>query len=765
MKKQTKKSLIRSEHRFRSLVQQSSDIIMVFNQAGMITYQSPAIHSILGYEHGIESSRQLLKNIHPSDRKELITFFNKCRGKNQSHLLIEFRIRHADGHYIYIETIANNLLTKKYVRGIIFNAREITNRKQAQIALLKSEERFRLMAEHIQDGLIIVENDEVVYMNQKICEILGYPPDELKYLTGVDIAAPEEINKVRRIREEAFQNKRYPFEFEYWIIRKDGARRYIRNHYSRTQMGDREHVFIITSDLTKHKLSEEMIRAERERLMITLKSIADGVIATDTLGTIQLTNPVAQELLKLSEEKLYLKNIDLFFHLRDLKSGQTILNPINSMFSNNIDLTPYQSAELILSDGIRKIIEYTSSQIRDQNQQVIGAVLVFRDITQKQRMEEELFKNQKIESLGILAGGIAHDFNNILTGFLGNISLVKLYAIRHQLEPVTERMREAENAVIKAKELTHQLLTFSKGGIPIKKTTSINNLIHESASFLLRGSNIKIEIQFPSDIGYVDIDEGQINQVIHNLVINAKEAMPEGGVITITGINCFITPDMGIPLVAGKYVKITFTDQGHGIAPEHIKKIFDPYFTTKSHGNGLGLAITYSVIRKHNGYISVQSTPSRGSTFTIYLPMSTNTLNSKTDLDNPLHSGNRYRRILIMDDDQMILDTVADLLSFLGYNVITAHDGQEALNLYSEALKQGKNVDLVIMDLTIPGGMGGKETIKKLMELDPSARAIVSSGYSNDPIMAAFRDYGFMGVVAKPFKIEELSQIIDGILG
>jgi signal transduction histidine kinase/ActR/RegA family two-component response regulator len=413
---------------------------------------------------------------------------------------------------------------------------------------------------------------------------------------------------------------------------------------------------------------------------------------------------------------------------------------------------------LITKDG-RKIPVETNAHLFNFNGK--PAVLsILRDITDRKRMEEEILKTRKIESLGTLAGGIAHDFNNILTAILGNISLAKMF-INPEDKPF-KRLSEAERASLRAKDLTRQLLTFTKGGEPVKKTASISELLKESAGFALRGSNCRCEFFIPDNLFPVEMDKGQISQVVNNLVINAKEAMQEGGTIEVLAQNIEEEAKQAVPIPEGKYVKVSIKDYGIGIHEEHISKIFDPYFTTKEKGSGLGLATSYSIIRKHGGHITVESKIGVGTTFTFYLPASRKGVTTKEAIKEAPILGKGM--VLVMDDEEMIRDLSVSMLTKLGYEVEVVKDGVEAVESYRKAKESGHPFDVVIMDLTIPGSMGGKEAIKKLLEADSNIKAIVSSGYSNDPIMADYRGYGFSGVIAKPYRIEEISDILNKVM-
>jgi len=393
----------------------------------------------------------------------------------------------------------------------------------------------------------------------------------------------------------------------------------------------------------------------------------------------------------------------------------------------------------------------------------------FQDISARKQSEEEKIKlesqlqqSQKMESIGTLAGGIAHDFNNMLGVISGNIS----YALTHfnEEDELYGVLFDVEKSSKQAQNLTHQLLTFSKGGAPIKKLADINALIKESAIFSTRGTRANCSFELLNELWVAEIDDGQINQVMGNLLINANQAMPDGGTITIRTENAKFDRDIGIPLPAGKYVKIMVEDQGVGISGKDLSKVFDPYFSTKKQGSGLGLASTYSIIKKHGGYITACSAIDKGTIFNIYLPASSKTVEKTNDSKKLSHTGGQGR-ILIMDDQEMILKMVSRMLERIGYETEFATDGAKAIESFRKAYESRNPFDLVILDLTVPGGMGGAETIPELLRIDPELKAVVSSGYSNDPIMSHYQDYGFCGVVPKPFTMDQLAKVLNQILG
>jgi two-component system, cell cycle sensor histidine kinase and response regulator CckA len=390
----------------------------------------------------------------------------------------------------------------------------------------------------------------------------------------------------------------------------------------------------------------------------------------------------------------------------------------------------------------------------------VGLRITISDITQRKRIEEDLRKNQNLESLGFIAGGIAHDFNNLLTGVVSAFDLLKLMFDQGSEE--YELVEFGLQALDRTQHLSRQLLTFAKGGEPIKVLADIAPLIQQTTDFALSGSKTKPEYHLDQDLLSTQIDKGQISQVIHNLTLNAVQAMPAGGTLRLAAANITITDQLDLPLKEGDYVKVSVADQGVGMAPETIAKVFDPYFSTKAGGHGLGLSITHSIINKHGGYIEVSSQQDIGTTFNFYLPASPKKTAPVQKNDDGLAYGTG--RILLMDDEEIIHIVMKKMLKELGYEVETVYDGDAALLAYKAALDDGTPYDATIVDLTVPGGMGGEKMVQKLHEIDPKARVIVSSGYSSDPIIAHYADYGFSGRLEKPLSIKILAATLKAVL-
>jgi PAS domain S-box-containing protein len=519
----------------------------------------------------------------------------------------------------------------------------------------------------------------------------------------------------------------------------------------------------LRQQIAERERAEAERAAEQERLAVTLRSIGDGVITTDTDGNVVLLNQVAEELIGWQHAEALGQPLQQVCRIRD-ESTQTLLESAaqEALRHNEIVNRPRPTL-LVASDGTERLIAESGAPIRAQDGTVIGAVLVFRDVTERRKIEEELVKADRLESIGVLAGGIAHDFNNILTAILGNVSLAKLYAGDN--EKLSARLHNAEKASLRAQDLTQQLLTFSKGGPPVKQTASLKELIQESVDFSLRGSNVKCKLDLEEDLWPGHIDAGQISQVIHNLIINADQAMPNGGILSVAAVNTDLRDDRRARLLSldkGRYVHITIADEGVGIEEERLQKIFDPYFTTKPQGSGLGLFTSYSIIKKHDGHIEAQSTVGVGTTFSIYLPAATDVPVQAEPAPERAAAGTG--KILVMEDEESLIEVIGSLLEHYGYDVVFAHDGDETLTTYQQANDLGTPFDALILDLTIPGGMGGKETVTKLLAINPQVKAIVASGYANDPIMSEFRQYGFQGCIAKPYQADALHQVLRQVL-
>ncbi len=637
---------------------------------------------------------------------------------------------------------------------------------------------------------------------------------------------------------------------------------------------------------------EEDLRNEKERLFVTIRSIGDGVVTTDTKGEITLMNVVAENMTGYKTEEAKGQKLENVFKIYNAFSGKKVANPVEKVLKYGKIIGLANHTKLISKNGEEYQIADSASPIFDSQNNILGVILVFRDVTTEYKLKTDIKNNElkfqtiieqspistqvfdkngltlmankawenlwnlsakniigkynaledenvkdtewlhlfkkafegetvnlpdleydpenvgeigrkriikclafpiindenkvemvvlthkditdikqaeekmqmmsKLKSVGTLAGGIAHDFNNILTGIFGNISLARMYTLDDS--KVAKYLINAEKSMNRAIRLTKQLLVFSKGGSPIKEDISIKEIVREVATFDLSGSNVKPIFKEANNLWKIKADKGQIQQVFSNLVINADQAMPHGGHIYFSLENIEIKENNDFDLELGKYVKIMVRDEGSGIDKKHLKKIFDPYFTTKSTGNGLGLATTYSIIQKHNGFIGIDSEIGKGTTFTIYLPATDSKQINPEEKSEAKVTLQKSAKILVMDDEEQIRKLALDMISLIGFEAEAVSDGQEAIEKYKKSLDENSPFDVIIMDLTIPGGMGGAEAIKHILKINPEAKIIVSSGYSSGESLSNYKDLGFKTMIAKPYTIEKLQEILTAVL-
>ncbi len=499
----------------------------------------------------------------------------------------------------------------------------------------------------------------------------------------------------------------------------------------------------------------QRITVSKEYVDNIIASMNDALILVNPDFTIKAVNRAAVDLLGYKEDEIVEKPVSIIFEEDDSLEKLKINDLAENGFISGAEKT------LQSKDGVKIPTLFSASAMEGVDGKFQGIICVALDITERKKMEKEGLKAQKLESVGVLAGGIAHDFNNILTTILGNAHL-SIMRVKPE-EDIYRNLKNIEKGVSQAKDLTQQLLTFSKGGAPVKKLISIEKLLKESTAFALRGSNVVCEYYLEDGLYHINADEGQLNQVIGNMVINAQHAMPQGGLLKVKASN--VNGDNSKELVSlkhGKSVKISIEDNGCGAPKGILSKIFDPYFTTKQGGSGLGLASSYSIVKNHGGLITVESELDVGTTFTIYLPASSKEADAMLEGEDKPIFGNG--KILIMDDDEAIRDMAGQTLGFIGYEVELSKDGAEAVDIYKRAKEAGDPFDVVIMDLTIPGGIGGKDAILMLREIEPEVKAIVFSGYSNDPVMADYKKYGFNSVITKPFEIKEMNDTLQKMI-
>jgi two-component system, cell cycle sensor histidine kinase and response regulator CckA len=624
---------------------------------------------------------------------------------------------------------------------------------------------FRNIFERSPIGIALMDLDgRLIESNEAFCAMVGYTAAELGSLTVFDLTHPDDRAAEAAGLEESLRagNRARRVLTEKRYLHKDG--RIIWGRLNACIIRDAKGLPILglglVEDITERKQAEQALRESEERYRLLFSEMLSG-FALHEIVCDEHGKPVDYRFLEVNPAFERITGLS-----RDAILGRCVrevLPGIGNTWVERYGAVAQTGMPVHFDDyfeGLRKhfdIIAYSPKAGQ--------FAVIFSDITEKQKMEEEQIRAERLESLGSLAGGIAHDFNNLLTAILGNISLARSFFPAEASRDAADLLEEAERASLRAKDLTQQLLTFARGGTPIKQKLPLGGVIREAAEFALHGSASKVEFTLGADLWPAEIDPGQIGQVIRNLVINADQAMPGGGTLAIAAANAAFDQPPALPLPAGRYVKITVSDQGMGIDPKLADKVFDPYFTTKKNGSGLGLATSRSIIRKHGGHITLRSILGRGTTFEIYLPATAEAAATPAAPPAPPPTNAPGAvRVLLMDDEQAIRQLAARILKGQGYDSATAPDGAAAVRLCGEALKAGKPFQVAILDLTIQGGMGGKEALRRLREIDPDLKAIVSSGYSTDPVMSRYRDFGFQGVVAKPYQTETLLATIRQVL-
>ncbi|MDX2434504.1 MAG: PAS domain S-box protein [Desulfobacterales bacterium] len=634
---------------------------------------------------------------------------------------------------------------------------ELTNRD-----LRRSEKKFRAIFDQtfqfiglldIKGTLLAANKTSLDVLDIKEEDLLGNPFWETPWWNH----SPELQKKLKNAIDRAAKGEFVRFEASHF--NKEGNSFYVDFSLKPVHDDTGNVIMLIPEgrDITERIYAQEALQESQERYQGIYNATSDTIFIHDAAtGAIIDVNQAMLDMYGYTKEEALKLTVDNFSAGEPPYTQNEADEKINAALLFGLQTFEWKAkrknGELFWVEVALKFTEFHGKRF------IIAAV---RDISDRKQVEEELIKIKKLESIGVLAGGIAHDFNNILAAILGNISLANLLLKPDEVK-VHSLLQEAEKASLRAKGLTQQLLTFSKGGEPVKSLASISDVIMDSTEFILRGSDVKCEYSFPDDLWHAEIDRGQISQVIQNIILNSRQAMPEGGIITIHCENYVYNGTLTLPIAAGDYIKVSLVDRGVGIPRDLLDKIYDPYFTTKHEGNGLGLAVTHSIIIQHKGHIAADSKQGQGTTVTIYLP-AFKQKKLKEQKEEPLPVGGKAK-ILFMDDDKMVRTMANEMLSHYGYEVFLAQDGQEAITLYRESLKDGAHIDLVIMDLTVPGGMGGKETIKEIIAANPQVKAIVSSGYSNNPIMANYGEYGFSAAVSKPYRQEELIKVINRII-
>jgi len=755
-RKASEKSLRDSEAHYRSLFDSSLIGVAVTDKNFRFIEVNDAFCGLLEYQKDELIYKLGISDVsYPDDTVKSIEMVKKLMNNEIDHYSIEKRYKSKSGKVIDAIIFVRSIhASDGQYNGSVATVLDLSELKRAEETLKKREETHHKIISSAMDGFILANPHAIILeVNESYCRMSGYSMEELLQLNLAD------LDVIEHEEDTIAHNKK---------IMEQGMDRFITQHRRKDgSIFDVEvsSMFIdvdggmfvgFLRDVTESKKAEETLRRSEEKFSVIFKTSPDSInINTlDDAVFVDVNEGFTSMLGYSRDEVIGVPSISMGVWV-DAGDRARLARQLRETGSvKNLE------AKLRRKDGAIITALVSSSLIEIHS--IPCTLNIARDITERDSIQMEQLKLQKLESLGTLAGGIAHDFNNILTGIMGNISFAQM--LHDPTHKAYKLLESAEKASLRAKELAQQLLTFAKGGEPLKKVVSIKSIIDESASFVLRGTNIKCILSIPENLHAVEADGGQLSQAFNNIIINATQAMPSGGTISITGQNIVLSDANPLLQSAGSYVKIDFTDQGCGISETDLNRIFDPYFTTKSAGSGLGLASVYSIINRHDGKITVSSEVGKGTTFTIYLP-STN----KVSYESPLLlnsmeiSVEAGGAILVMDDEQMIRELASEMLEYLGYQVATCSEGAEAVSLFYTAKEKGTPYRAVLMDLTVPGGMGGKEAAQMILENSPDACLIVSSGYSNDPIMSNYLEHGFKGAISKPYKAAEIKQLLSAL--
>ncbi len=744
------------------LINNLSEAFFTYGWDGNINFVNSTFTEMLGWEAHERINTGVQDLVAPEDKGIILEHIDNRLLKGLTDRY-EIPVMCKDGHYKILRFNSSPIFEDGRVVGGMVLCEDISDYRRAEKALQMSEEKFSSAFRYspMLMAIVSLSDGRYIEVNDTWNNYFGFEPGEALSANSKRVAVWTKEGE-RRVLWDVIYEGHTVYNAEFKARKKNGE--LIMCLWSCTPISLEGEIcaLLVGSDISERKKVEEALAAEKERLSVTLRNIGEGVITTDASGKIILMNEVVQTILNKQAAKFIAHNIiDLLneFNIKVDKGimfmgneGQSYDDAFNVLFNVSLQFNQEE-----------RIIEVNRAPIIAAEGIFSGHVWVMRDITEKQKMEEEVIKASKLESLGVLAGGIAHDFNNLLTVIAGNLALCKM--LLEENDEIQEFLVEAEKASFQAKGLTKQLLTFARGGTPDRQITNIEELIRDTAIFAISGTKVHCEFDLESNLWPVDIDKSQMSQVINNIVINGIQAMPSGGSLVIKARNYRVEDGDILPLVKNDYIKLSISDQGIGISEEQQKRIFDPYFTTREDGSGLGLAISHSIVTKHQGYIDLDSRPGKGTTFYLYLPAASNVsvreIKGAGDSEAHYHLSGKKGAILVLDDEPELGEVTGHILNVMGYHVQVASNAVNAVESYKEYLQNGAPFNLVIMDADGLGGMGIREVARRILNLDPQAYLVASSGYSNDPLATEFAMYGFKDFIVKPYGMMELAQMLE----
>jgi len=752
------RALNAGEERYRNILETMEDGYFETDLKGDLVFCNLALSKITGLERSELIGMNNRSYMDSEDAKKTFEVFSKVYSTGNTVKGFECRITRPDGSKLHLElTVCLFSDPAGHPKGFRGTVRDVTARWIAENALREKEERYRTVFETTGTATVIIEEDMTISMaNSEFQRLSGYSREEIEgKIKWTVFVAPEDLERMKTYHlERRSRGKNAPGSYEFRFIDRHGKETDV--YIKASLIGNTGRSVSSLTDITPLRQAERLFRDLFNNAEVGLFIVQDR--------TFRIVNPVFSRMTGYTIEEL--TGMDSMC-LVPADEREKVARQVITMLKTG-HFAPY---ELRVRDKIgreRFVMVSLGVILYEGRDALLGN---FMDITEKKAMEEELLRGQKLESLGLLAGGMAHDFNNLLTVILGNIDIARIELPRGSSGHMN--LMEAEKACFAAKDLTQRFITFSKGGVPVKKEGIITDTIKETASLALAGSAVQCETQASESPWKVSFDEAQIRQALNNVLVNAREAMSGSGRIEISLRNVEVGDEeilhQSFRIRQGQYLLISVSDNGPGISKENLSKLFDPYFSTKERGArrgmGLGLTTAYNIIKKHDGYIHVESKPGAGTTVFLYLPAKKPAQPAASVKDTNKATMHASASILIMDDEETVRSLTQEILERLGFKTVLACNGDEAVRLYKEAMLRGMPFDIVFLDLTVRGGMGGKEAMEKLVDLDPKVKAIVTSGYDNDPVIKDFRAFGFSAAMPKPFSFFDLKKIMESTLG
>ncbi|MDA8430359.1 MAG: PAS domain S-box protein [Geobacteraceae bacterium] len=761
---QADRALQQSVNNYRELVENANSVILKWDINGNILFYNAYAESIFGFSPDEVLGRNVMGTIVPdteSSGRNLTDMIHNIAIAPDKYINNENENICKNGEHVWISW-NNRALTGADGNklGILSIGQNITARKKIEQELTRSEERFRSFVENANDIVFALTPEGVFsYVSPRWKDVFGYEISETVGQPFFPFVHPDDVHNCFEFLQKVLTTGSKQSGVEYRVRCKDGCYLWYTANGSLIQDPDNDSTtFIgIGRDITERKKTEETLRLSEEKFSaafhaspdaIILSRLSDGSYLEVNEGFTAISGYAPEEALGRTSNELHLW-IDPEQRLRLLEEVK------EHGIAKDVEV------RLRRKDGAMILGQISARVIEIKGEQYILSIT--RDITEREQIQRELLKAQKLESISVLAGGIAHNFNNVLTGVIGYISYAKKHL--NDTGKVLHILESAEKSSYRAAALARQLLTFSQGSIPVRKPVPVDALVQESVSLFLSGTNVRGVIDCSSH-QTIHVDSQQINQAFNNIVLNALQAMPNGGILTVRADAVTLKTGNKYALQPATYVRIVFEDTGHGIRNEDLGKIFDPYFTTKEYGTGLGLSTTHSIVSKHDGSIDISSVADQGTAVTILLPSASAEPHANDESSNRLVGNDRagHVSVLVMDDEELIREFAAEILRDMGYEVTTCCNGEEAIALFKASMDAHRPYAIVIMDLIIPGGMGGIETARHILNLAPHVRLIASSGFPNDPAIAEYNTHGFCGAMTKPYNVAEMKRVLQSVL-